>query len=116
MPRKKKFIWFARNKYCISIRKGARFVTFTCQPKYLLPYLYQRFRRAGGQLIQRKVKSLDEFKDYDLVINCVGLGARDLVNDIEVAPIRGQVVRIQADWMFTTYLDDSDDGNYIIPK
>lgn len=99
-----------------SIRKGVQFVTFTCQPKLFLPYLYRRFQQAGGTIYRRKVNCLDELKDYDLIINCAGLGACDLANDAEVVPVRGQVIRVKANWLFNVFMDDSDDGNYIIPK
>lgn len=99
-----------------SIRKGAQFVTFTCQPKFLLPYLYRRFQQAGGIVHRRKVNCLYELNDYDLIINCTGLGACDLITDANVVPVRGQVIRVKAEWLFNVFLDDSDDGNYIIPK
>lgn len=49
-------------------------------------------------------------------MNCTGLGARELVHDSDVKPVRGQVMRVKAPWMYQVTLDDSDDGNYIIPK
>lgn len=52
----------------------------------------------------------------DLIVNCTGLGARHLVKDDNVTPIRGQVARVKAPWMYQVILDDSEDGNYIIPK
>lgn len=91
-------------------------MTFTCQPVYLLPYLYRRFDEAGGHIIRRKVSRLDELKDFDVVINCSGLGARHLANDALVVPVRGQVIRVKASWLFNVFMDDSEDGNYIIPK
>lgn len=97
---------------------GAQFITFTAEPTSLLPYLYKRFEKAGGRFIRRKVFKLDEFahENYDLIINCTGLGARNLMNDTQVKPIRGQVARVSAPWQFHAILDDSDDGNYIIPN
>lgn len=97
---------------------GAQFITFTAEPTSLLPYLYKRFEQAGGRFIRRKVFKIDEFahENYDLIINCTGLGARNLVNDNQVKPIRGQVARVSAPWQFHAFLDDSDDGNYVIPN
>lgn len=99
-----------------SIRKGVQFLTFTCQPVHLLPYLYRRFHEAGGHLSRRKVSHLDELNGFDVVINCTGLGARHLANDSLVVPVRGQVIRVKASWLFNVFMDDSEDGNYIIPK
>uniref|UniRef100_A0A336MZ36 CSON010064 protein n=1 Tax=Culicoides sonorensis TaxID=179676 RepID=A0A336MZ36_CULSO len=97
---------------------GAQFVTFTAEPTQLLPYLYKRFEQAGGRFIRRKVFKLDELtkENYDLIINCTGLGSKYLVNDSNVKPIRGQVARVSAPWQFQAILDDSDDGNYVIPN
>ena len=44
------------------------------------------------KFIKKKICSLRELKDEaDVVINCSGLGARDLVGDQTVRPARGQV-------------------------
>lgn len=99
-----------------SIRKGVQFQTFTCQPVHLLPYLYRRLHVAGGHIIRRKVNHFEELEDFDVVINCTGLGARHLANDALVVPVRGQVVRVKASWLFDVFLDESEDGTYIIPK
>jgi hypothetical protein len=50
----------------------------------------------GGRLKRRKVKTLGELAEegYDLIINCSGLGARELVADETVIPIRGQVYKV----------------------
>lgn len=62
-----------------------------------LPWLRQRFEARGGVLEQRPVHNLAEFSDQaDVVVNCTGLGARDLCRDDEVYPVRGQVVRVAA--------------------
>ena len=58
-----------------------------------LDYLAARFRKAGGE-IRAKVrfeKPEDVDTKFDLVINCAGIGARDLVHDAGLEPHRGQV-------------------------
>lgn len=67
-------------------------------------------------MVRRKINALNELDECDLIINCTGLGAKYLLNDNDVAAIRGQVVRVRAPWKFDVFLDDSDDGNYVIPK
>lgn len=63
-------------------------------PRYLR-YLLERFQTAGGRIVQRSVASLAApFAACDLVVNCAGLGARDLVVDPALHPIRGQIVRV----------------------
>lgn len=49
-----------------------------------------------------------------MIINAPGLGAKEIVGDNLLMPIRGQVTRISAPWIYHTFLDD--DGNYIIVK
>lgn len=98
---------------------GLHFVSYTSEPIKLLPYLEKKFLALGGSLIQKKIIDLDDFigqSTYDIVVNCVGLGALQLINDKTVHPIRGQVARVRANWVYQVVLDESDDGNYIIPN
>lgn len=66
-------------------------------PVYL-GYLRDRFALAGGTLEVSPVRSLNELTGSALtstapvVVNCAGIGARDLVPDPAVYPVRGQVV------------------------
>lgn len=71
-------------------------MTYTCEPTRLLPWLTEQFLAAGGKLEKRKIHALPELIDdgYDLVINCSGFGARELVDDNTVTSIRGQVTRV----------------------
>lgn len=56
----------------------------------------KKFSILGGKMERRNVKALHELAEegYDLVINCSGLGARELVADKTVTPIRGQVYKV----------------------
>jgi D-amino-acid oxidase len=58
-----------------------------------LDYLAARFRRAGGKINANvQVKNLEDVdREFDLVINCAGIGARELVQDSDLEPHRGQV-------------------------
>ncbi|MBT8198513.1 MAG: FAD-binding oxidoreductase, partial [Acidimicrobiia bacterium] len=59
-----------------------------------LVYLAQRFESLGGSIEVQRLESLDEVA-ADVVVNCSGVGARRLAEDEQVAPIRGQVVRVR---------------------
>lgn len=72
--------------------------------------------KFGVQFERKKITSFEELQTFDLIINCTGLGAEQLTGDKSLVPIRGQVMRVKASWIFEVLLDDSDDGNYIIPK
>lgn len=61
-----------------------------------LRYLTRRFTALGGTLEERRLESLEEVRSAGhLVVNCAGVGARHLVPDREVVPIRGQTVRVR---------------------
>ncbi|KAG5683755.1 hypothetical protein PVAND_013020 [Polypedilum vanderplanki] len=100
-----------RRKYL----SGSNFVTFCCEPIKFIPFMTKRFIKAGGKLETRKLRDFDELKDADLIVNCTGLGGKEL-GDEQLHPIRGQITRVSAPWMYFVMIDDSDDGNYIIPN
>jgi D-amino-acid oxidase len=58
-----------------------------------LDYLAARFLKAGGEINANvDFKSLEDVDSkFDLVINCAGIGARELVEDADLEPHRGQV-------------------------
>ena len=58
-----------------------------------LDYLATRFRKAGGEIHANvHFQELEEIDSrFDLVINCAGIGARELVQDGDLEPHRGQV-------------------------
>ena len=53
---------------------------------------------------------------FDYLINCTGLGSRDLCNDLDTYAVRGQVLRIKAPWLkYCCMLDGFDEITYILP-
>ncbi len=67
-------------------------------PTYL-GYLLQRAREAGVDVEPRAVRSLDQASAVaPTVVNCTGIGARELVRDPSLAPIRGQLVVVENPW------------------
>lgn len=96
---------------------GMHFVSFCCEPTKFLPYLMKRFLTAGGRFERRKVRSLDDgLEGFDLIVNCTGLGSKEMTNDTKFEAIRGQVARVNAPWIYEVVLHEDDDGNYIIPN
>ena len=61
-----------------------------------LDYLANRFRNARGSITANvhfeKLEDVD--RQFDLVINCAGIGARELVQDVDLEPHRGQVALV----------------------
>jgi D-amino-acid oxidase len=72
---------------------GWRFtVPLIDMPTYL-GYLQRRLATAGGLIEQRRLDSLDEATSTaPMVVNCTGMGSKDLVPDPTMYPIRGQLV------------------------
>lgn len=70
-------------------------------PVYM-PYLEGQAHHAGISFIPKDLQSLSELADaYDCIVNCSGLGARELVGDHSVYPIRGQVVVVPSETLGT---------------
>ncbi|XP_072221426.1 D-aspartate oxidase [Leuresthes tenuis] len=96
-------------------RFGQAFTTIKCECSSYLPWLEKRFREAGGRVEQRKVHSLQELStNFDLIVNCSGLGSKTLVGDAEVYPVRGQVLKVEAPWL-QHFIRDGDGKTYIYP-
>ncbi|WP_405609204.1 FAD-dependent oxidoreductase [Streptomyces sp. NBC_01508] len=61
-----------------------------------LRYLEERLRAAGGSVERRTVDGFQEAAaEAPVVVNCSGLGARELVPDASVFPVRGQLVVVE---------------------
>ncbi|XP_029349039.1 D-aspartate oxidase [Echeneis naucrates] len=94
---------------------GHAFTTIKCECPTYLPWLEKRFRKAGGQVQQRKVSSLEELSSsYDIIVNCSGLGSKTLVDDSQVYPVRGQVLKLEAPWL-QHFIRAGDGMTYIYP-
>jgi D-amino-acid oxidase len=54
----------------------------------------------------------------DVVVNCAGLGARELVGDSAVYPVRGQIVRVSNPGLTVSVRDEQHPGGraYVHPR
>ncbi len=98
---------------------GFVFESLVIDTNRYLDYLRQRFLAQGGQIVQRTVHGLEEaFERSKVVVNCTGLGARELVGDRDIHPSRGTVVRLKQHGFHQVLLDDEerDDMAYVIPR
>ncbi len=83
-------------------------------PVYLR-YLEARF---GGEIRIERVERLEAVaKDHSVVVNCTGLGARDLVENHGLTAGRGQIVRV-ANPGLSEFVIDQRNGRllYVIPR
>jgi D-amino-acid oxidase len=84
-----------------------------------LDYLANRFVAAGGSIVTNvRFEKLEEIDPkFDLVINCAGIGARDLVHDADLQPHRGQVAIVpKIDNLSCAIVCDDPPLMYAIPR
>jgi D-amino-acid oxidase len=84
-----------------------------------LDYLAERFQKAGGEIEGNirfeKLEAVD--LNFDLVINCAGIGARELARDFDLEPHRGQVAIVpKIDNLVSAMVCDDDPLMYVIPR
>ncbi|WP_250002521.1 FAD-dependent oxidoreductase [Actinoplanes sp. M2I2] len=102
-------------------RSGWRYQSPLIEMPPFLDWLEQRLRSLGVKIEKRELKDLDQgFADADIVVNCTGIGARTLVPDNEVRPIRGQLVAVPNPGIrefFVEHVRDSyiGDTTYVLP-
>ena len=83
-----------------------------------LEYLASRFLAAGGSITANvffeKLEDVDD--EFVLVINCAGMGARELVHDVDLEPHRGQVAIVPKIDLGCAIVCDEPPLMYAIPR
>ena len=83
-----------------------------------LDYLANRFLAAGGSITANvsfeKLEDVDD--EFGLVINCAGMGARELVHDVDLEPHRGQVAIVPKIDLGCAIVCDEPPLMYAIPR
>jgi D-amino-acid oxidase len=96
---------------------GWRYTAPAVQMPVYLEYLLRRYEGLGGSVAAETVNSLDSFA-APVVVNCTGIGARTLVPDDSLVPVRGQIVVVENPGITEFYLDHGSDGAdyvYVFP-
>ena len=82
-----------------------------------LKWLTKRYTELGGSF---KMKTVSDFsvlpEEFDIVVNCTGLASGSLLEDDEVYPIRGQILRVKTE-IKEMHLDQQIPTlSYIVPR
>ena len=83
-------------------------------PLYM-PWLKKGVLALSGEFRKELVSDLSDI-DCDVVVNCVGLGARELCEDQEVRPVRGQVIFVKQDPGVGHFDQQPETLAYTIPR
>jgi glycine/D-amino acid oxidase-like deaminating enzyme len=87
------FAELSPSKHPFPFRYARRFDTMFIQPPIYLDAMLRELRIAGVPI---EVRAFDEAKELlalpeSVIVNCTGLGAKDLFGDEELVPIKGQL-------------------------
>jgi D-amino-acid oxidase len=71
-----------------------QFDTMMIEPALYVSALMRDVREAGGRIVVRRFNTPADIRHLSepVVFNCTGLGARDLFGDVELVPVKGQLV------------------------
>lgn len=97
-------------------REGWQLRLPVMEPVVYLTRLQQRLAELGGSITRM---ALTRLPDDSCVVNCSGLASRSLVGDLDVFPVRGQVVRLSpVSGVEAWLLDQSDEERpaYVVPR
>lgn len=93
------------------------FLTSVIEMPIYLKWLMNRYKELDGNLMTKKIKDFSDIPDsFDLVVNCTGLESKTLLDDNEVYPVRGQIIRVKTD-IKEMHLDQQISTlAYIVPR
>lgn len=80
-----------------------------------MPWLERRFIELGGEIITRHVQQISELPGQ-IVVNCCGLGGKELCDDHDLEPVRGQIVYTTQDPEFGRFDQRPESLIYTIPR
>lgn len=92
--------------------------TYTLNPTFYLQWLQKKVLNRGAAIKKVKIDSLEEVsKDFDIVVNCTGAWAAQLLEKESMQPARGQAVFVRAPWIkHSVHYDAGPKLTYIISR
>lgn len=114
------FTWLSPQEIPSGFYSGYRLLTSVIEMPIYLAYLQQQLASSAVHIRQAKVTSLNDAQldSADVIINCTGLGARDLCHDQAMFPVRGQILAGQGiPTEELTFCPEPEAGPiYIVPR
>jgi D-amino-acid oxidase len=97
---------------------GWRFRAPVVDMSRYLPWLEARLAARGVEIEHAELADLGDPRLGEVVVDCSGLGARDLVPDPAVTPVRGQVAVVEQVGLDEWVVDDGDGRalTYVVPR
>eukprot|EP01025_Chloroclados_australasicus_P050452 TRINITY_DN57_c0_g1_i1.p1 TRINITY_DN57_c0_g1~~TRINITY_DN57_c0_g1_i1.p1 ORF type:complete len:373 (+),score=19.88 TRINITY_DN57_c0_g1_i1:105-1121(+) len=94
---------------------GWTYDTFVTDDTCYMTWLTNQLQAKNCTFEQRKIENFQDLAQdgYDVVVNCTGIGAKDLDQDDKVFPVRGQLVQVEAPYVTDVWFIDND--TYMIP-
>ncbi|KFM58663.1 D-aspartate oxidase, partial [Stegodyphus mimosarum] len=92
---------------------GMFYTTIITDCRYYLPWMKSKFQEANGNIVPKYITNICEIaENHDVVVNCSGLGAKKLLKDNMLIPVRGQTIKVKAPWIKHFYYGDEV---YVLP-
>ncbi|MFD4327627.1 NAD(P)/FAD-dependent oxidoreductase [Nocardioides sp. NPDC058538] len=109
-------LWWAEPLTDLTVTEGrAEFTVPIAEMPVYLPWLERRITAAGGNIATGTVEDLASL-DADVVVNATGLGSRELVGDVSLYPVQGQIVVLgpgaTEEWLEA----EGDAPSYVFPR
>lgn len=103
------------------VRWGYRIEAPVADMFVYLPWLESRVRSLDVNFVSANLESLDGIgREFDLLVNCAGAGAKELCKDDDLLPVRGQYFVLRGDdGVPNEYIGDDDNPlgmSYVIPR
>ncbi|KAK9891818.1 hypothetical protein WA026_016616 [Henosepilachna vigintioctopunctata] len=96
-------------------RYGNYCTTLQVDPTRYLKWSFNKVKNSDIRIIQKKITDFSQLLEgnYDVVVNCTGIGAKVLCDDKTLFALRGQVSLVKAPWVKNFLYGEID--TYIIP-
>lgn len=109
----------ARDEHPFAAARVLRTASLMIEPERFLAAMEADVVAAGrGRIAARRFASLDDVLalEEDVVVNCLGLGARSVFGDETVVPIKGELALLAPQPAIDYAVISLDDDAYILPR